>query len=378
MLVSVMDAPTPMDYDRWIVGCMTGTSLDGLDAVLVRVVGRGLELEARFVGTESRPLGVLAGVLGDMAKGQPHEPIAYMRAARQLGQLHAHTVGELCRKHLPDGEALDFVVAHGQTIWHAPDDHLSWQLFDPQPLVRQLGVAVCYDLRQADLIAGGRGAPITPVADQLMYRNQPDAIINLGGVCNITHLGAVADGFDLCPCNLLIDRVVRYYYPDLSYDQDGALAAAGNADPAIFQALFAALPLGQDKRESLGRENLTDQAIADLVEPWRDRCTAEDVIASAVEAVAKTVASAVQRLGVSKVILAGGGARNSTLVGLIGHHCRGLAAVSLSDDVGIPCEAREAMGFAVLGALCQDRVVITLEQVTGSAKPGCAGVWAYP
>src|SRR5262249_15695302 len=155
---------------------------DGLDVVLTAITGRGLDMRAQFIGMVSRPLGELREELRHFASGGAAEPIRFMRAARRLGELHADAVAALCAQE--GCKDLDFVVAHAQTIWHAPDDPVtrgsggggggveagvSWQLFDPWPIVRRLQVPVCYDLRQADLIAGGQGAPITPISDWVMY-----------------------------------------------------------------------------------------------------------------------------------------------------------------------------------------------------------------
>src|SRR5690349_4645417 len=107
---------------RLVAGCMTGTSLDGLDVALARIEGRGLEMRASFVGMVSRPLGELREELRHFASGGAAEPIRFMRAARRLGELHAEAVAELRERFVPTGGKLDFVVAHGQTIWHAPQD----------------------------------------------------------------------------------------------------------------------------------------------------------------------------------------------------------------------------------------------------------------
>ena len=187
------NCPDRPDSARFIAGCMTGTSLDGLDVALAEVRGRGVDLEAKLLGTIGRPLDDVRGPLLDLARGAAAPPINYLRAGRRLGELHADAIAALCARDLAHGATLDFVTAHGQTIWHAPDERLSWQLLDPWPIVRRLGVPVCHDLRQADLIAGGQGAPITPVADAILYRDAGTAtIVNLGGICNVTELDPAA------------------------------------------------------------------------------------------------------------------------------------------------------------------------------------------
>lgn len=409
---------------RHVIGCMTGTSLDGLDAALVRIEGRGLDMRASFVEMASVSLGELREELRHFASGGAAEPLRYLRAARQLGELHASAIAELCVKSKIENpkSQIAFVVAHGQTIWHAPDDPVtrgnppplplgegrgegsaspamspgagvSWQLFDPWPIVRRLGVPVCYDLRQADLIAGGQGAPITPLSDWVMYCKPgvTRVIANLGGICNVTVIprdkppDAITGG-DIGPCNLLIDGVVRTFFPDLAYDKDGAIAGkcGGGLGPSMYREIFGHDAWGDEgsKPRSLGREQYTDEWVRAIAHKTREVIAGtpgadEVIVSAAVETVAARIA--VYLRDVSRpyeLVLAGGGAKNKTLVRRIIKDV--VADVSLSEQLGIPGDAREAMGFAVLGALSQDGVPITLPRVTGAANPGRAGAWVYP
>ena len=383
---------------------MTGTSLDGLDVALVKIEGTGLAMKATFLGLVSKSLGPLADQLRHFAEGRAAPPIDYLRAARTLGELHAAAVLELCAACSMNDKSpgmaipglLSFIVAHGQTIWHAPrksgneEPSLSWQLFDPWPLARKLKVPVCHDLRQADLIAGGQGAPITPLSDWIMYRRtQSDrvAIINLGGVANGTLLDAdpqkIAGG-DICVCNILIDGLVRVLHPQLPFDDGGKLARSGSINAACMDWIAAHPGLRRDTRQSLGREAFDPKWFTQIAQRTRmqiaesDRVD-NDLLRSAVECVAQAIGDWVRRNRANRVVIAGGGTRNSFLAERI-RHCCGLLAddVVLSDDLGIPSEAREAMAFAVLGALSQDGVPITLPQVTGAQSPGRAGAWVYP
>ena len=416
---------------------MTGTSLDGLDVALVEIAGTGLEMSAVYRGMVSRPLGALADTLRHFAEGGSAPPIDYMRAARALGQLHADAVSELCervlRKQLATTAArpatLDFVVAHGQTIWHAPpvkpgkqestkagnkEDEprvlwagggdvatslanapceaaggLSWQLFDPWPLVRRLGVPVCYDLRQADLIAGGQGAPITPLADWIIYNPalapRPRAIGSLGGICKVPPLRDRAEdttGRDVGPCNILLDTVVQRLFPGTRYDEDGAIARRGNVVDMLHKAIVSDALTILKEQQSLGRENFPLSVIDGWLATATKHESNEDIVATYTAAVADLVGVGIRRAAgtaeLKQVILAGGGARNPVLVEHITKHDMLRVPVTLSNLLYVPCEAREAMAFAVLGALSQDGVPITLEQVTGAKGPGRAGAWVYP
>ena len=393
---------------RHVVGCMTGTSLDGLDAALTRITGTSSDLTAEFVGMVSAPLpDSLRSTLMAMAKGEAHPPIDFLRAARHLGVVHAEACAQLIADH-GQGVDIDFVVAHGQTIWHAPADAVSWQLFDPWPIVRSLNLPVCYDLRQADLVAGGQGAPITPFADYVMYRHTAGVVLNLGGIANVTKIrqdktdsrGWHVRGFDIGPCNLLLDFFCRELTGE-RYDRDGATAARGKLDfnempdgtpDAIYLDIISGITPITNEDASFGREDFTENMLGDLLENTRRQSSNEDILRNAVEAVAQLCGAVCCKSAGGDIVVGGGGARNRALVEAIVSYVKGYKVydresdtyspysgkVVLSDDLGIPAEAREAMGFAVLGALSADGVPITLPAVTGSESPGVAGSWAYP
>ena len=379
---------------RYIAGCMTGTSLDGLDVVLAEITGNGLEMTARYLGMVSQPLGALSDVLRGLASGMAGSPTQFLRAARELGRLHAGAVDQLCRDHLSDHDTLAFVVAHGQTIAHLPDEGLSWQLFDPMPLVQRLQVPVCYCLRQSDLIAGGQGAPITPLADWLIYgQTAPDTlVVNLGGICNMTFMPSGGPqsiwANDVAPCNIIIDGAVRRLFPDCNYDRDGQIAVRGKSNAFAYDYLthhFGPPNVSSLSSRSLGREDFDDQWIENLVANSPSGLTSSDIIASTVNAVGTYLANIIGQLTPRLTVLAGGGARHPGLVDSLRQTLRkqprsdsSPPRIVLSDALGIPCEAREAMGFAVLGALSQDGESITLPQVTGAKAPGRAGTWVYP
>ncbi len=380
MLIVQMGEPRT----RWVVGCMTGTSLDGLDAALVEVRGTGLAMSARLERVVSLPMSLeLQKSLRGLASGEPAPPLTYLKAARALGEWHAEAVGKLIQG-LVVASGLSLVAAHGQTIWHAPAEHLSWQLFDPWPVVRRWGVPVVYDLRQADLVAGGQGAPITPLADWVLFRDsaRPRVVVNLGGICNVTWLPAGSGpqevrGEDIGPCNLMLDGLVRLMLPPLAFDEDGKLAGRGGASSLVYRLVKEAPFFQRPRPRSTGREDFT----AGWVEELRAAAGlgVHDLLASACAAVGHLIDDYVAASGLAEgdVVLAGGGVKNKALFLQIRDrlHERGWE-VLLSDALGVPAAAREAMEFAVLGALAQDGVAITLPGVTGVERPGKAGAWA--
>ena len=350
---------------RLIVGCMTGTSLDGLDTVLAEISGRGLRLKARVIARRSASLGKLAAPLRALAEQQPMSAGAIANLARDFAVLHARTIARLVSA---ESRALDLIVVHGQTVFHAPP--VSWQLFNPAVLSHALSVPVISDLRAADLAAGGQGAPITPLADLLMYGHTRErrTVINLGGFCNLTRLPAGRNparitGGDVCACNQVLDAVARAVLKR-PYDPDGRHALRGTSHPATERALTRRLERQRQARRSLGT--------GDELAAWiaSQPLAANDLARTACAAVAAVIAQAAQPA--DRLVLAGGGVRNLALVAEL--TARSTVPVTASDDLGIAAGDREALAMAVLGALCADGVSPTLPQVTHVGRAPFAGI----
>jgi anhydro-N-acetylmuramic acid kinase len=391
---------------RYVVGCMTGTSLDGIDGALTKITGIGLSLNAEFVGLVSKPFdNNLRDTLLALTKNEPAKPIDFMQAARTLGQFHADTIAALLNQYLPENQAPAFAVAHGQTIWHAPTQtknapSLSWQLFDPWPIVHQLKIPVCYDLRQADLIAGGQGAPITPLADYILFQERANLIINLGGICNVTawdnsttasNINAI-QGQDIYPCNLITDGLTQRLFPPAKYDQDAHLASsiAQVPDPCI-EMISQRINTAIDCHHSLGREQLNDHWLNQLIDDFSSNFASQfpatgdlsikhAILAASNHAIANQICIRTQTYNPTHILLAGGGAKNPLVTKLLTKAWldSGAETVQTTDAAGIPCEAREAVAFAILGALSQDSIPITLPQITHADNPSRAGTWVYP
>ncbi len=364
---------------RIVIGCMTGTSLDGIDAAMVRIDGAGLAMSARVMRTLSASLGRVATPLRKLANGQPCTAAEICRAAADLSELHADAIQRLCRRR-----RADLIAVHGQTVHHAPP--LSWQLINPAIIAHRLRTPVVSDLRAADLAAGGQGAPITPIADFVLFRDRRErrGIVNLGGFCNVTMLPASRPaarpaqlrrlvarirGGDVCVCNQLLDAVSRRFFGS-PFDPEGRGAAAGQVHPAARRDLLRRL----HRQARAGRSLGTGDELFDWLNRHARSATGGDLARTACEAIAEVIAGALER--VDRVILAGGGARNAVLVealrGRVG------APVALCDEFGVPAACREAAAMAILGTLSADGIPITLPAITGSRRPPPAGAWVLP
>ena len=349
---------------RLVVGCMTGTSLDGLDAVVAEITGHGLRMRVTVRDRRSASLGRLAAPLRALAEQQPFTAGAIARLARDFSLLHARVLARF-------GVTPDLVVVHGQTVFHAPP--VSWQLLTPAVIAEHLGCAVISDLRAADLAAGGQGAPITPSADLILYGHARErrTVINLGGFCNLTRLPAGRDpagirGGDVCACNQVLDAVARTAL-SRPYDPDGRHAQRGTSNLAAERDLVQRLEHQRRAGRSLGT--------GDELATWlaRHPLLPNDLARTACAAIATVIAKATAPA--DRLVLAGGGTRNRALLAELS--ARSSAPVTLSDELGIPAGDREALGMAVLGALCQDGIPITLPAVTQVAKPTRSGTWCF-
>ena len=368
--------PESSDMTRHVVGVMTGTSIDGMDAALVRIEGRGLDIRASLIRHLSAPLGDLQPRLRAAADQKPMTAGEFAQLVWDFGVLHANVIERLLQaeKRKPD-----LICIHGQTVFHQPP--ISWQLVNPAPIAARFDCPVVSDLRQADLAHGGQGAPITPIADWILFRDstRTRAIVNLGGFCNVTIVprqragpfsapstNDLRDirGFDVCACNQLLDAVAREVLKQ-PFDKDGTAAARGHASTQAVESLRAMLDKQRRGRRSLG----TGDEAQHWIMAHRANLAPDDLVASAVHAIAQTILDAVREYQADELILAGGGARNLALRDALCKHASNRVPMNISDDLAVPIDAREAICFAILGALCQDGVPITLPAVTGCTRP---------
>ncbi|MEE2972364.1 MAG: anhydro-N-acetylmuramic acid kinase [Planctomycetota bacterium] len=374
-----------MANTRHALGFMSGTSLDGLDAAIIRTEGRGRDLQATVVTHRARsfaPDDLLSATLRDLARNHPLTAAEIADVAAAVGCIHADLLGETCTDAgLDPKQDLDLVAIHGQTVTHRPPR--SWQLVDPWPVAAAVECPVVCDLRSADLQAGGAGAPITPRSDAVRFRDRrrPDRttlILNLGGFANATLLPDVdlePTGFDCCPCNHLLDAASREAL-GLPFDPDGRSCVAGTADEATATELALKIgDLGRAGRSGGDGDEHREAAAALAREASRDghpEAALATIAVAISEAVVRTVTTRLANLGLPPLgdcLLAGGGMRNrglrTRLEAALGPSLQG--TVRPTGEAGVDPQAREAAGMAVLGLLALDGESITTTSSTGRA-----------
>jgi anhydro-N-acetylmuramic acid kinase len=364
------------------IGLMSGTSLDGISACVVRF-GAGADMRSydllAFQVSEYEPA-QRERLLAAMKTATARE---YCRLAFDLGAwLAAAAQKVLVEAGVPKDE-VRAIGTHGQTLWHeAP--HSTWQLGEAAVIAERLGIDVVSDFRVRDVAAGGQGAPLVPIADAMLFAARHwRALQNIGGIGNVTVVppGGKLEGvraFDTGPGVGVVDAVVRMLRPELRFDRDGRLAAAGIPVEEVLDELLAHPYFAADPPKSTGRELFTPEYVTALVKKCRATrpdCKDEDVIATATALTARSIADAYRRFmpePVDEVILSGGGSKNAGLVEML----RGLVApmrVRQFEELFFDAEAKEAVAFALLAKLFVEGQPGNVPSATGAKGPRILG-----
>lgn len=343
-----------------LVGLMSGTSLDGITAAVVRFTsddaGRVTpELLAHIqrpydAPTRARLAAALVGAT----------PAEYARLDFALGGWLADAaVAAIAEAGVPRTE-IAAIASHGHTVWHDPP-YATWQVGQPAVIAERTGIPVISDFRTRDVAAGGQGAPLVPIADAALFAHDAHwrLLQNLGGMANLTVVpphGALEGvrAFDTGPGVAVLDGVTRALRPDLPYDVDGQLAAQGTPIESVLEALLADPWFAAPPPKSTGRERYTAAYVDDLIarcRAARPSCTDADIVCTAAWLTARSIALSVERFvpePVEEVLLSGGGVQHPVL--------REAIAMTLAPRLVVPFarhyfdgEAKEAVAFAYLG-----------------------------
>ena len=382
----------PARKEHLIVGLMSGTSADAVDAVLVRFRGLGLETRHEILAYRETPLEpALRREVLEVAAARELAPERLMRLDAALGERFAAAVFELLAEAKVDRERVDAIGSHGQTIRHLPrhighGQALTLQLGSAALLAERSGLAVVSDFRTRDTAAGGEGAPLVPLADWWLFRSESEsrALLNLGGMANVTWLprgGTLSAvlAFDIGPGNAVLDALMSLRSRGReTHDRDGAVAALGRVNEALLAELledpFFLLP----PPRSTGREHFGDSYAVKLRDLGLSLgLSEEDVLATAVGLTAGSVAGALQRFIVPRgrpdaIYVSGGGVRNHTLMGALERRIGGMKLQPLG-ALGVPPECKEALAFAFLAHQTLCGLPGNVPTATGAAHPVVLG-----
>jgi anhydro-N-acetylmuramic acid kinase len=387
-----------------VAGIMSGTSADGINVALIRVMWRGrprprasgfANLSFKFIAQAEYPYPrqVRRAVLEAM--NATKTSVAHLaRLNFLLAELYADAVLATQRRFR---QKVDLIGCHGQTLYHQGNPALflghklsvTWQTGEGAVIAGRTGVPVVSDFRPADMAAGGKGAPLVPFLDYLLYRGERIGRIvqNIGGIANLTAIpaGASAEAvmaFDTGPGNMVIDAVTDSLFGK-SYDRDGRIAASGAVLEQVVSDILRTPFFLRKPPKTAGREEFGREFVRQFIEGC-GRAQKQDVVATATALTARSIADALRRFVMhgrkefNEYVVSGGGANNPTLLALLAHELRPLGLkIRASDEFGLPSEAKEAAAFALMAFETWNRRPSNVPSATGARRPAILGKISY-
>lgn len=367
------------------IGLMSGTSLDGIDAVLAKIGPNGEASAQMAVSTPFSP-GLLQALVELQSPG-PNELHREKQAANALALAYAEAVTQLLNQAQLKPEDITAIGAHGQTIRHQPElgENLAYthQTLNAALLAEKTGIDVIADFRSRDLAAGGHGAPLVPAFHAQQFASGNDiAIVNIGGIANLTLLPSNGNvtGFDCGPGNMLMDAWI-FEQQGNRFDKDGTWASEGKVNDALLTELLNDPFFSQPPPKSTGRDNFhlswLDEKLSD------ENYLAEDVQATLLYLSVHSILEAIARYApqTQKLIVCGGGAKNKALMNLLEmkkvDFFKHTLQISTSESVGIDPQLVEGLAFAWLAWAHKEKRPANLPAVTGAKGPRILGAY-YP
>ena len=333
-----------------VLALSSGTSVDAIDVALADLSDDDGTVRLHLLGHAERPWSV--DLRARLLAALPPAKISVGEVCI-LDTVIGQTFGDVGAWAIAKWGAVDLVVSHGQTVFHWVEGDTArgtLQLGAPAWIAERTGRPVVNDLRSSDVAYGGHGAPLTSLLDHLWLSDRPSAVVNIGGIANVSivGMGPVQTG-DSGPGNCLIDVAVAAH-TGASFDNEGVLARSGTVNQDALAALMSDPYYTRELPKSTGREYFHASYVAELLAATPESPTlyGADLIATLTELTARTIAAQVTPYGVGRVVVSGGGTRNSTLMARLDEL---LPGVMTSDALGLPSEAKEAYLFALLGYL---------------------------
>ena len=374
----------PSHSKRFVVGLMSGTSLDGVDVAIAEIKGSGTSLSIKTRAFASQPYDeklkqrILRNSIPDTSS------VAEICTLNvELAYVYAAAIKKTCSRFAISLEDIGLIGSHGQTIYHDPSPAklpaATLQIGDPATLAHLIGIPVVGDFRMGDMALGGEGAPLVPYVDWAVF-SSPDenrVLLNLGGIANISALSAGCKrsdvvAFDTGPANMLIDGLMQQF-TGAWFDKNGAFAASGVVSDSLLKEWLQHPYFELPPPKSTGRELFNAAFVQQMVAQGRERgLSDQDIVATATAFTVQSILDALSKhvdFQVDRVIVSGGGSHNETLMNGLG---LGLphAHVDSATQHGFDSDAKEALCFAVLAHEAMGGVATGMPSVTGAR--GCA------
>lgn len=387
---------------KLVIGLMSGTSVDGIDAALVEVDASGTATRIRQLDfiTVPFPDGFKDFVLRNSQTGTS-DVADITRLNFLLAQLYAGSVKELCEHANVPRSQIDLIGSHGQTIHHLPDKTelfgqrvaATLQIGDPSVLAKLTGIVTIGDFRVGDMAFGGQGAPLVPYFDYLLFRSEEvsRALLNIGGIANITYMPKNCEAsdvlaFDTGPGNMIVDQIMKILFGK-EYDEDGQVALSGKIRGDLTNYLMSDEYVTQAPPKSTGRERYSSRFVSDILTRFASY-PKEDIVATVADFTAKAVyenferflsppATAKSEDPLAEMFVSGGGARNKFYLQSLRKYFKH-TKVEVAENLGISSDAKEAICFAVLANETISGNTANMPQVTGASQRTILGKICLP
>jgi anhydro-N-acetylmuramic acid kinase len=386
-----------MKSSHLVIGLMSGTSLDGVDAALVEIAGCGEGTRVQLKHFVSMPFAqdVQAELLRVASQTPvPAQVISHLNFL--LATLYTEAVTRLCKESNVEFNQVDLIGSHGQTVFHQSEPapfcgHLlasTLQIGEGSLLAENTGITTISDFRPRDMAAGGKGAPLIPYVDYLLFRDSQlgRVLLNIGGIANITSLPAGATieqvkAFDTGPGNMMIDALVRRFTnAEKTYDANGSIGARGQVISPLLEQLLTDPFFQAQPPKTAGREQFGEAFVQQMLE-YSKSSRFEDLVCTATELTVRSIANAitgfvVPETEVQQLVVSGGGARNGFLMQRLQCALPDLKIMT-SEELGIPTAAKEAIGFAILANETLHLHAGNVPTATGARRPVILGKVVY-
>lgn len=346
--------------DNYVIGLMSGTSLDGLDIAYCKFLK---STDWSFEILNERTVGYGSHLKDRLRKASSSSEAQIETLSNDFGLFMAQEVHSFVQDH--QIVKLDLISSHGHTVFHQPDKGITLQIGHVKPLFDLFQKPIVYDFRTQDVLLGGQGAPLVPIVDKLLFPEY-DACLNLGGFSNISFdLEGKRIAFDVCPVNIVLNYLANQLH--LEFDDKGSIASSAFVDEALLDYFNSLTYYSASFPKSLGWEWVEDNILPHLS---ASVLTTEVLMRTFVEHIAIQISTIVNKHELQGVLLSGGGVYNEFLVQRLSYYAPNCFKVS-SDQL---IDSKEAMAFAFLGLLRFKHEINVLASVTGSVKNHSSGV----
>jgi len=348
------------------IGVMSGTSMDGIDVALCEISENSCSLVASLEFSFDKEL--KKEILEAISSSTTLFKVG--KIDHDLGVMFAKSINELLKQENIEHSEIRAIGLHGQTLWHEPD-MFSMQLGDSNVVSFKTGIDVVSDFRRKDIALGGQGAPFAPAFHNFIFKHlDAVCVLNIGGMANISLLGDNLSGYDTGGGNVLLDLWVSKN-KNISYDKDGSWAKGGELHSQLLESLLSEPYFKMSAPKSTGRELFNEAWLYSHIEKFSN-ISPQDVQRTLLELTVKSITQEIKRYSLKRVLVCGGGVKNSFLMQRLKHELDYLE-VETTDRHNVSSDYMEAMAFAWLARKRVHREAVDLNLVTGAFKNGVLG-----